>query len=457
MKVFFGVFLLVLGAYATVQDDSSDKALAPDNGEKVEPYKVNVVVVILNQNHSFSIEKAKRLSDEIMGITNGKIKKQIRFTALHPDFDDFPGGWTILPIMKNLTKKYEQANWYYFINEFTQFNPKLLIEELQKHDGPAKALFLGRALSDSRPTAIHHFANDKGSNEGSMEYPDFTAGFLMSRQLAIRLIHPELMLSNPTIIDIYYELAKLIKERFGLRVLLKNIPNLCGSSIRDKSPEEALECISENHFETYIAEPGKGLKDDEICYAVKTFDGNHESRLSVLKKTWLQKSVLRSKFTMYSNVADPKYGTTAVPPHIPNVENGHCTKTMFILQDFLDNYADKCKWLVIVDDDTLVNTERLSRLLIQYSKMDKRSPTAIDPETGKITESSVVDIEAVAIGERYGFNFWPVLEEEKKVPDAFPRGYDYLTGGAGYFFLIRSSFIFFHYFAILGWHCQGLQ
>ncbi|MEQ2165516.1 Beta-1,3-glucosyltransferase, partial [Goodea atripinnis] len=82
----------------------------------------------------------------------------------------------------------------------------------------------------------------------------------------------------------------------------------------------------------------------------------------------------------------------------------HCGKTFAILQRFLSSAVPNTKWLVIVDDDTLISLPRLRVLLSCY-----------DPSV------------PVCLGERYGYGL-------------SQGGYSYITGGGGFVLVIFAHF-----------------
>ncbi|KAJ3591326.1 hypothetical protein NHX12_009272 [Muraenolepis orangiensis] len=85
----------------------------------------------------------------------------------------------------------------------------------------------------------------------------------------------------------------------------------------------------------------------------------------------------------YSDHADPSIPTTNLG--VPNTERDHCGKTFAILNQFVSGGMPKTKWLIIVDDNTLISL-----------------PTS----------------EAVCLGERYGYGL-------------SQGGYSYITGRGG--------------------------
>ena len=88
------------------------------------------------------------------------------------------GGWTIFPILNPLMKMVpEDTEWFLFLNEHGSVDP-VVLEELLARQNHDERVFLGKALHDKHPVIIHYF--DTNLN---LKYPDFSAGFVMSKAL----------------------------------------------------------------------------------------------------------------------------------------------------------------------------------------------------------------------------------------------------------------------------------
>ena len=104
---------------------------------------------------------------------------------LHKDLP-IVGGWTIFPILKPLLKNYpEWIKWFVFLDEKGSVDPTILSELLNKHD-IRNEVFIGKALQDQHPVSLHHYNTNL-----EMEYPDFAAGFVLSRSLIQQLSNME--------------------------------------------------------------------------------------------------------------------------------------------------------------------------------------------------------------------------------------------------------------------------
>ncbi|EDW03043.1 GH10709 [Drosophila grimshawi] len=130
-----------------------------------------------------------------------------------------------------------------------------------------------------------------------------------------------------------------------------------------------------------------------IYFAIKTCAKFHKERIPIIERTWAP-DAMRRKY--YSDVADA--GIPTISTGLPNVPTGHCAKTLAILQLSLKdiNNQTDIRWLMLVDDDTLLSVPRLSALLSCYNYT-----------------------EHIYLGERYGYRLYA------------PDGFNYHTGGAG--------------------------
>lgn len=140
---------------------------------------------------------------------------------------------------------------------------------------------------------------------------------------------------------------------------------------------------------------GPAINNDDLFVAVKTCEQFHTDRVPVVLKTWAQET---ANLEFYSETEDNTIPT--IDLGIPNTERGHCGKTMAIMKRAVtSDHIRNSKWLLIADDDTIINIDGLQRLLACY-----------DPHG------------LVALGERYGYLAFKA------------HGYDYITGGGGMVF-----------------------
>lgn len=250
-----------------------------------------------------------------------------------------------------------------------------------------KEWFLGKPLHDEESTIIHHYAF--AENPSIFKYPDFAAAWAVSTPLLVRLankVRDEPLKSDFTI-DLKHEVALYIWDN-GNGPPLTAVPELC------TEPEDSPQT---RHCATALStEPplcGEPVNKEDIFVAVKTCGKFHSERVPVIKKTWEQDAFF---LEYYSDHADPSIPT--IDLGVPNTERGHCGKTFAILQRFLSGAVPDTKWLLVVDDDTLISLSRLQVLLSCYNPS-----------------------EPVCLGERYGYGL-------------SQGGYSYITGGGGMVF-----------------------
>ncbi|KRY61557.1 Pre-mRNA-splicing factor ISY1 -like protein [Trichinella britovi] len=311
-----------------------------------------------------------------------KLIRQTNFTVhvyfTHSDFSTTTGAWAIWPILHNKLQAV-QYKWLFFMESQTVVDLMRLTQLLAKFD-PAKQFFIGHALIDHSMTIIHHFSSEK------LKYPELGAGFVISKatfNFAVELVKSNESNAQMFIIDAMYELALLLyNNSFGVE--LTDEPMFCTLA-------EQSNCITR-----YVYDDSKctgNVSSEDVVFAVKTWSGNHQTRIPILKQTWVSNDI---QVIFFSDVEDRNIPTVKV--NVENTKEGHCEKTLNILQYFNEINNRKYKWIVLADDDTLFNVAALFRLLRCYN-----------------SESQMI------LGQRYGFHF---------NADG-TRGFDYPTLGAG--------------------------
>ncbi|KAJ8312073.1 hypothetical protein KUTeg_009446, partial [Tegillarca granosa] len=136
----------------------------------------DVLFIVLSQPNSYHRTRSeifrKHFEDQLI-----EIDKEIRpqLILAHEEWD-FPGVWTVFPLLPELSSRFGNKSWVFICEDETRINLKKLQKLLQKYDH-TKELFLGHALRDSSPTIIHHFAFFDGKVQ--FDYPDFGAGILL--------------------------------------------------------------------------------------------------------------------------------------------------------------------------------------------------------------------------------------------------------------------------------------
>ncbi|KAM8977621.1 beta-1,3-glucosyltransferase [Pelodytes ibericus] len=345
-----------------------------------------IVIVIQSQSNSFHKKRAEDLRENILQQASRITKDLPNVLFLH-DIIRNEGAWTVLPVIPHFADAYgTNSSWVFFCEEETTVRLEKLLETLQRFD-KTKNFFLGKALYDEESTIIHHYAF--AENPSIFKYPDFAAGWALSIPLIKRLAN--ILMNEPLIsdftIDLKHEIALYIWQKVEGQELT-SVPDFCTDN-----PASSKTANCATAFNGSMPLCGTPVKKDDIFVAIKTCRKFHKDRIPVVKKTWEKNAV---NFEYYSDHADNSIPTTDLG--IPNVERGHCGKTFAILERFLRSNTSEARWLVIVDDDTLISLSRLRKLLSCYDSN-----------------------EAIFLGERYGYGLGT-------------RGYNYITGGGGMVF-----------------------
>ncbi|XP_056230820.1 beta 3-glucosyltransferase a isoform X1 [Seriola aureovittata] len=345
-----------------------------------------IVFIIQSQSNYFHVTQAERQRADLLKQAHSLTENPPTVLLLH-NLSDNEGDWSILPLLPYLSYSFgKNSSWIVFLEEETNVKMTKLVQVLAKFD-KSKEWFLGKPLHDEESTIIHHYAF--AENPSVFEYPDFAAAWALSIPLVVRLankVRDEPLKSDFTI-DLKHEVALYIWDN-GKGPHLTAVPELCTEP--EDSPQ-AQPCAT-----TLSSEPplcGEPVNNEDIFVAVKTCRKFHSERVPVIKKTW-EKDALFLEY--YSDHADPSIPTINLG--VPNTERGHCGKTFAILQRFLSSTVPNTRWLLVVDDDTLISLPRLRVLLSCY-----------DPS------------EPVCLGERYGYGL-------------SQGGYSYITGGGGMVF-----------------------
>ncbi|XP_011606882.1 beta 3-glucosyltransferase a isoform X1 [Takifugu rubripes] len=346
-----------------------------------------IVFVLQSQSNSHHAKQAERKRADLLAQARAVTENPPLVLFLHT-LSDNEGDWSILPLLPYLSHSFgKNSSWIVFLEEQTNVRVKKLVQVLAKYD-KNEEWFLGKPLHDEESTIIHHYAF--AENPSTFKYPDFSAAWALSVPLVARLaskVRDEPLKSDFTI-DLKHEVALYIWDE-GNGPTLTAVPELC--SEEEDSPQALERCATTLSRE--LPACGDPVKKEDLFVAVKTCKKFHSERVPVIKKTW-EKDALFLEY--YSDHADPSIPTTDIG--VPNTERGHCGKTFAILQRFLSGSAPKTRWLVVVDDDTLISLPRLRALLSCY-----------DPS------------EPVCLGERYGYGL-------------SQGGYSYITGGGGMVF-----------------------
>lgn len=338
----------------------------------------DVVFIVLSQPNPYHAGRARELQIHFMEQTKFLPDDEPAIYLTHRQWQG-TAAWIIFPLLEKWVKMFPGKSWMFVCEEETRINLTRIDSMLQRYD-PSEDWFLGHALRDKEPTIIHHFADPN-----KLTFPDFAAGFLLSfpllKKLADRWPDPDFRADFA--IDPKHEFASFVLLS---GVTLTNVPELCGHKHRDN-------CATTISMKfPYCGPP---VKQEDLFVAVKTCEKFHTDRVPVVLKTWAQET---DNLEFYSETEDKSIPT--IDLGVPNTERGHCGKTMAIMKRAVtEDHIRNTKWLLVADDDTIINIEGLQRLLACY-----------DPDS------------LVALGERYGYQTYN------------RGGYDYITGGGGMIF-----------------------
>ena len=175
-----------------------------------------VTFVIMSQQNkrdaSIAEETEQRLIEKLRA--DGVESPQV--FGLH---DDLPlhGGWTIFPLLTTLKSMAKpETKWFAFLHDTTEVELELFKAIPAKYTTDYE-IFVGHSLVDKEISIIHHFDSSK------LAYPDFKAGFLLSRKLLETLAkhledNPDSLAGFPRdfSIDASYEFAKGELQDLGL-------------------------------------------------------------------------------------------------------------------------------------------------------------------------------------------------------------------------------------------------
>ncbi|XP_052223352.1 beta-1,3-glucosyltransferase-like [Dreissena polymorpha] len=337
-------------------------------------------MVVVSQPNPYHAGRARELQldlkDQIKGL--GTNKPTVYLT--HKKWPNKMGLWTIFPLLEKLQETSSVTKWVLVCEEETRVDLGKLQTFLQQYD-PLEDWFIGHGLEDKEATIIHHFAPPN-----KLKFPDFAAGFILSFPLINRMLSrwpDEENFRADFTIDPKHELASYILMD---DVKLTHAPELCLA-------EQGDHCVS--YIKQKFPQCGEAIPDDDLFVAVKTCEKFHTERVPVVLDTWAKET---GHIEFYSETADSSIPT--IDLGVPNTERGHCGKTIALMKRAVtEEHIRDRKWLLVADDDTLINIPRLRQLLACY---DASSP--------------------VALGERYGYQV------------AKGQGYEYITGGGGMVF-----------------------
>lgn len=303
--------------------------------------------------------------------------------------------WTVISTMPKLHKS--PTDWTFILEPNLRLTTRFLshVSELiaTATDEPK---IITNKLKDRTTTIIHHYAGWDDATSHRKLFVDFARGMLITSKMVKELANQ--VQSNQWKadfhIDAQHELAELADKVLDAKrewlvhdpVFAKNVLH----TFKDFADAEKVK--------TTKLYP---LTDDDVFFAVKTAEHLHKDRLTVVAKTW---GLHFRHLECFSNVTTTFKGMKVTNSYgVPNTKGGHCGKTAAIIKNF---DADRFKWLVVLDDDTLIGKQEIFQLLSQY-----------DPSL------------PIHIGERYGFQL-------------ASYGYNYITGGGGMVYSAKATEIY---------------
>eukprot|EP00930_Biecheleria_cincta_P014026 TRINITY_DN12232_c0_g1_i2.p1 TRINITY_DN12232_c0_g1~~TRINITY_DN12232_c0_g1_i2.p1 ORF type:complete len:580 (+),score=103.01 TRINITY_DN12232_c0_g1_i2:63-1802(+) len=308
------------------------------------------------------------------------------------------GLWTYKPWIHSLAQ--ESSNdahdcsqrWFVFLEASTTVSARRLRRVLLEYNAH-RPWFLGHGLEDEEASILH---------SANTPYPHVLAGFALSGQAMQRLrrLWTKQPLGTGQQIEPVYELAHQMSQ--ALRIRLTSLPD----AFCVEHTETCATAVGNLDKKTSVRE-NYGLRPEQVVIAVKTVERFHKSRLPVLRDTWVTGSA--AKVLALSNAAFDMNGLkvvdlskefgSAVDPEVESKKDGsgHCSKFQAMLQYLHKHEISGHRWFVIVDDDTLINTPQLIKVLNSYN-----------------------DAEPTLVGERYGWAHQESLS-----------GTNYATTGAG--------------------------
>ena len=137
------------------------------------------IIIMSQKEHD---QSAMKLRDHLHYLLKDAGVAHPKLLLLHKDLP-IRGSWTIFPILSNILHRFETSiDWYVFVDERSSINSLALSSILDSHNA-SKKVFLGRSIQDKHASKIHHFEKNF-----DLKYPDFSAGFVLSRKLVAALV-----------------------------------------------------------------------------------------------------------------------------------------------------------------------------------------------------------------------------------------------------------------------------
>lgn len=310
----------------------------------------------------------------------------------------------ILPkLIEDISPGQTDLEWIWFIYPETIVDEKLVnyifrslldnFNQIKNQNLNNKNYMIASKITDKEPTIIHHYAGHNKEDLHKLSFFNAAKGFICSRELLFSLYNylisdesDYFTSSSRFFIDYAHELSELLDK--------------ATNSERDWLVNDAvISKIEVETFEDRELQLDKAMISEkyDIFTAVKSSSIFKKDRWPIIFDTWMHPNYRFENVKIYSDKKDTFRNFEISDSFgIPNTKSGHCGKSDIIIRNF-DH--ESFKFLIILDDDTIIGKEKLLKLLSQYNH--------------KIP---------MVIGQRYGFNLQNNL------------GYNYITGGGGMIF-----------------------
>ncbi|CAF1251146.1 unnamed protein product [Didymodactylos carnosus] len=333
------------------------------------------IILFLSQPHAYLLSQlhdaTRLIHSQQHPLTQIFPHIKVSIVNSHDYANNVTNWYSIYPLFSTLLTTFNNLKFLFICEVETRVN---LVKLVEFSKSLSRSVFVGHGLINAQQSIIHHYSIIKDY------YPDPSAGILISSDVLALFVERDRQTSYSLkigfIIDTKFELAKMISELTEVKMTDRS-DLFCNQ--RQPSPT----CITWNDWITYSCR-SSNIRLIHIYFGIKTFYDFHQQRVSLLKRTWLS-SLKNVNYNLFSNKKDPSFENILVL----NDENtliGHCHKTFSLLNYFNNTINDQQKYLVVVDDDTLVSVSRLLSMIQCFMLND--------------------DVPLV-LGERYGYSTYP--------------------------------------------------
>ena len=137
------------------------------------------IIIMTQKAHR---QSGMKLRDHLHSLLRNAGVDHPKLLLLHKDLP-IRGSWTIFPILSKILHRFETSiDWFVFVDERSSIDVITLSSILDSHNA-TENIFLGRSLQDEHASKIHHFEKNF-----DLKYPNFSAGFVLSRKLVATLV-----------------------------------------------------------------------------------------------------------------------------------------------------------------------------------------------------------------------------------------------------------------------------